>query len=279
MRFCKMQGAGNDFIVLNNLELKIPGDKLNALSAHVCRRRMSLGANALMTVEPAQHGGDFRMRYFNSDGSEGEMCGNGARCIARFAYDAGIAKSSMVIETLAGDVPAWRIDKRRYKLLLNEATVIETGGSMEVAGSTYACDYIELGSPGIPHAVVRCNNLETLTDEELTELGRAFRYHQRFPKGANINFYKVLGPGSVLLKTYERGVEELTLACGTGSGSTVVALAQKGEVGGGSIAVFVPGGTLEIELETDSNGKIRPTLTGDTNRVAEGIITDEDLKN
>ena len=277
MRFHKMQGAGNDFIIINNMQLGLPVEKLPALAARVCTRRLSLGGDALMAVDNPTGGGDFKMRFYNADGSEGEMCGNGARCIARYAYEEKLAGEEMVIETLAGDVQAWRLEKRLYKIRLNDPTTVDTGGSVEADGQSYGCDYVELGDPGIPHAVVLLENLDTTPDDDLRRLGREIRYHGRFAKGANVNFCKVLNSDTVLLKTYERGVEDLTLACGTGSGSTVTALKKRGLITAEQVRLMVPGGELFIETAEDESGHARLYLIGDTNRVAEGEITDEDL--
>ena len=113
--FTKMQGAGNDFIVINNMELGIDPARFPAIARRVCTPRLSLGGDALMVADRPETGGDLRMRFYNSDGTEGEMCGNGARCLARYAYEKGLSGDTMTIETVAGPVYGWRLSQREYK--------------------------------------------------------------------------------------------------------------------------------------------------------------------
>ncbi|WP_206460061.1 diaminopimelate epimerase [Anaerovorax sp. IOR16] len=277
MQFTKMQGAGNDFIVINNLELKIPLEELPQMASRLCKRGLSIGGNALMVVDEPTTGGDFKMRFYNADGSIAEMCGNGARCIARYAYEHKIAGESMTIETVAGDVLAWRQSKRLYKIKLNRPEEVRLDYPVEVDGKEYECSYIELGNPGIPHAVVRLNGFKELPEKELFDLGKKLRYHSAFPKGANVNFYEIVGKDLILEKTFERGVEDFTLACGTGSGSVVTALTLKGLVSGKNVKLTVPGGELFVDAIVEKGFIEDLYLIGDTNIVAVGEITDEDF--
>ncbi len=277
MRFTKMQGAGNDFIVLNNRQLKLPVSAFPALARRVCTRRVSLGGNALMVADFPTEGGDLRMRFYNADGSEGEMCGNGARCLARYAWENGMTSGETIrIETVAGMVLAWRVTQREYKIRLNDPGVLDLDRPVAVEGVTYPCAYVELGNPGIPHAVVPIPGLGQKTEDELRPLGAALRSHPDFPKGANVNFYDVEPGGIVRELTFERGVEDFTLACGTGSGSTAAVLTLKGLVSG-PVHLKVPGGDLRVELERQGDAIAGLYLIGDTNIVAEGELTDEDV--
>ena len=277
--FTKMQGAGNDFIVVNNMELKIPVEKFPAIARTVCAHRLSLGGDALMVADAPDHGGHVRMRFYNADGSEGEMCGNGARCLARYAYEAGLAGEEVHMETVAGDVFGWRLSKREYRIRLNKPEVMKQNYPVEVDGVAYDCSYVELGNPGLPHAVVHLPGLEEKTLEELRPLGAALRSHPAFPKGANVNFWELLSDGRVCLRTFERGVEDFTLACGTGSGSTAAALTLRGIVPAGErVRLIMPGGELSVDVECGQDGVTALYLMGDTNRVAEGVITDENLE-
>jgi len=276
MKFHKMQGAGNDFIVLNNLELKIPADRFSAMVLHLCRRRISLGADALMILDAPEGDGDFRMLFFNADGSEGEMCGNGARCLARYAYEQGVAGDQMKFETRAGLVEAWRISRRDYRVKLNSPEVVELSVPLEVEGRRLMVDYVELGRPGLPHVVVDWESLGAIPEDELRRLAQAIRFHPRFPKGANVNFCRVIGLDRVLAQTFERGVEDFTLACGTGSGSMALTLKMRGRVAGERVGLTVPGGELFIEIKDGADGRVELFLIGQTNLVAEGRITDED---
>ncbi len=277
MRFTKMNGAGNDFIILDNRTERIPRDRFPAIARTLCRRRLSIGADGLMVVEDACQGGDYRMLFYNADGSEGEMCGNGARCICRYGFEKGLAGETQRVETPSGLVSGARIDRRNYRVRLTDPSVIDLHRPVEALGKIWQCAYVELGTPGLPHAAVPCPGLAHGQREELRELGRALRFHPAFPKGANVNFYDVLGPQSIVELTYERGVEDFTYACGTGSGSTVLALALLGQVSGRDVAVSVPGGMLRVTIDREGESVRNIWLTGPTNTVCEGEVLDEEL--
>ena len=155
--------------------------------------------------------------------------------------------------------------------------MIDLHRPVEALGKIWQCAYVELGTPGLPHAAVPCPGLAHGQREELRELGRALRFHPAFPKGANVNFYDVLGPQSIVELTYERGVEDFTYACGTGSGSTVLALALLGQVSGRDVAVSVPGGMLRVTIDREGESVRNIWLTGPTNTVCEGEVLDEEL--
>ena len=254
MQFWKMNGAGNDFIILNNLQEGLSADCFPALARRLCERRLSIGADGLMVVERPQSGGDYRMLFYNSDGSAGEMCGNGARCICRYGYEIGLAGELQRVETtLRLDYP------------------------VEVDGKTYPCSYVELGYPGLPHAVVPIPGLRGRPEAELFALGRKLRAHPAFPKGANVNFFDVEGPGRIWERTFERGVEGFTYACGTGTGSVAAVLTLQGAVSGRAVAVQMTGGELVVDVERRGSTVEHLFLTGPTNMVAKGELTDEEL--
>lgn len=276
MKFWKMNGAGNDFIIINNREARLPRSRFPALAAKICERHLSLGADGLMVVEEPEAGGDLRMLFYNADGSVGEMCGNGARCLCRYAYENGLAGQTQRIETASGTITGRRLDARNYRIRLNPPTVVELDYPVEADGRIFECSYIELGTPGLPHAVVPMKGLAGIPDGELSALGRKLRYAPVFPKGANVNFYELRPDGSVLLRTYERGVEDLTYACGTGAGSTALALRKKGIVPEGDVKLQTRGGLLRVDVE-EHEGKTELWLTGPTSIVATGELTDESL--
>lgn len=172
MNFCKMNGCGNDFIIIDNRFAGKSEDELSETAKILCERRMSIGADGLIAVETAQQGGDFRMRFFNADGSVGEMCGNGARCICRYGFENGLAGEVQRVETNAGLIMGERISKLEYRVLMNEPSVIEFDAEAVVwdphAGCrrVYSCDYVELGNPGVPHAVLEFKGLSELVLEE-----------------------------------------------------------------------------------------------------------------
>ncbi len=255
MRFTKMQGAGNDFIVACDWDGQLSESTMKNLAADLCQRRLSVGADGMMFVRKPQAGGDFRMEFFNADGSRGEMCGNGARCIAKYGFEKGLAGESMVIETTAGPVEARRISADEYRIRLNDVTKLELSVRLEACGRTWDCAYVEMGSPGLPHLVVEYPGLMSADEEELRPLGAALRSAPSLPKGANVNFYEVTGPDSLWERTYERGVEDFTYACGTGTGSVAAVLTVKGLISGQRAAVSMTGGTLYVDV-TQSSGQI-----------------------
>ena len=277
MEFWKMNGAGNDFIILDNRREALPETAFPAIARTLCTPHLSLGADGLMVVDHPQGDGDFRMLFFNSDGSVGEMCGNGARCICRYGYETGLAGPTQRVETTAGLVIGERISQRAYRVRLNDPTTLSLHEELEAEGAVWPCAYVELGNPGLPHAVVPYPGLAGADPQALFRLGRALRNHPRFPKGANVNFYEVTGPDQVLEKTYERGVEDFTLACGTGTGSVVTVLTLLGQVSGQGVQVTMAGGVLTVDVERQGDQVTGLYLTGPTNLVAKGEIFDEEL--
>lgn len=262
MKFVKMHGVGNDFVIINMTEEKIDIESIPALARKLCDRRMGIGADGLMLVDTPECGGDFRLRFYNADGSMGEMCGNGARCIARYGYEHGLAGETQRIETTAGLVTGQRISETMYRVRLNDPSVTDRHRIAE----GYDCFYTELGDPGIPHAVVLLQDWDEMPENELRKLGRALRFSPAFPKGANVNFVKLTGENKVKAITYERGVEDFTLACGTGSGSIALALTLSGKASG-EVKIRMPGGELCVSLDPDGKNIF---LTGPTCVVYEG---------
>jgi diaminopimelate epimerase len=164
-----------------------------------------------------------------------------------------------------------------YEVRLNDPTVIKLDHPVRYGDKTFEASYIELGNPGLPHCVVRFDGWDQLGTDELRKIGKALRYDSAFPKGANVTFVKVVGPTELKAVTYERGVEDFTLACGTGCGSTVSALALLGVVTGDNVQIAMPGGNLYVTITAES-GTVRDIrLTGPTNVVCVGEVRDEDL--
>lgn len=280
MEFTKMQGAGNDFIIINNMELKLPVEKLPGIAKKLCQRKISIGADGFMVVDFPEEQADFKMRFYNSDGSIGEMCGNGARCISRYAYINNIAGKQMKIETGAGIVEAEVLQDRLVKVKLNKPEKVNLNNDLIIDDVKYECSYIELGNPGLPHAVVKYSGLKDIAESEIFELGRKIRFFEGYPKGANVNFFDVVNNNTAIVKTYERGVEDFTLACGTGSASAAVALILKGYLKEDKVKIIVPGGELFVEIKRNpqySNKVDELYLIGPTNIVAVGTVMDEDL--
>ncbi|MGM9521615.1 MAG: diaminopimelate epimerase [Oscillospiraceae bacterium] len=278
MRFTKMQGAGNDFIIIDNEEERLPAEKFSYIAKRLCARRVSIGADGIMFVERPQSGGDIRMIFFNSDGTPAELCGNGARCLSRYGFEHGYASGGEIkIETSSGIVIGTKIDKRTYKIRLNDPTLVELYKTVNVSGRDYDCSYVELGVPGHPHAIVLLPGFGDIDESELHSIGSAIRWCSDFSKGANVTFCEIVGEDDVVARTFERGVEDFTLACGTGCGSTITALTLRGLVSGKNVKITVPGGVLSVTVTKTESGAKDLFLTGPTNLVAVGRVLDEEL--
>ena len=280
MEFTKVHGAGNDFIIINLIKEDIPAEKLSVIAKRLCTPKLSIGADGLMAVCKPDEGveADYKMLFYNADGGTGEMCGNGARCIARYGYENGLAGETQRIQTESGIVIGTRKSERLYKVRLNNPSRIELDYDVEHDGVRYKTSYVELGVPGLPHAIVQCEGLADADLNTLRETGCALRFHKAFPKGANVNFYELLSKDSVLIRTFERGVEDFTLACGTGSGAVGIALLLKELMDGDELRVINPGGDLFISINRDGHDIKDVFLTGPTNIVATGIVMDEDME-
>ena len=166
---------------------------------------------------------------------------------------------------------------REHEIPLKFWNPLQKGNVIEADGVTYVCSYVELGNPGIPHAVVPYAGLRQADENELRELGRAIRWNKVFPKGANVNFYEITGEDLIFERTFERGVEDFTYACGTGTGSVVTVLTLHGKVSGHGVQVDMTGGRLVIDAERVHSHIASLYLTGPTNVVCRGEVTDEDL--
>ena len=246
MRVYYMNGAGNDFMVMDargmeNLDFE-------KMAVELCKLEKADGFMAVDSSDKA----DFKLHFYNSDGTRGEMCGNGARCICRFAYDMGIAGEEMVVETDAGLVPGWRLDENQYKVKLNNPGVLDLNRKDGIA-------YVELGNPGVPHAVAEYDGDLWADADGLREHMRQLRFDPAFPKGANVNFYQWVGEAEVKVLTFERGVEDFTLACGTGTGSVASTLWKKGQLPGKFLTAHNRGGTLRVTIGGE-NGQISSIL-------------------
>lgn len=249
MKVYYMNGAGNDFMVIDGRGLS---PDYAQLAKKLCALR---GADGFMAVDDSDTA-DFRLHFYNSDGSRGEMCGNGARCICRFAHDLGIAGNEMTVQTDAGIVPGWYVDKNTYRVRLNSPSVLDLHRKENIA-------YVELGCPGVPHAVLEYSGDPWADADALREKMRALRFDKAFPKGANVNLYAWMGDGEVKVLTFERGVEDFTLACGTGCGSTAAVLYREGKLPGGVLTARNRGGTLKVTVSETPEG-LRLLLEGPT---------------
>ena len=255
MKAWYMSGAGNDFMVIDARGLSLD---FSALALELCKKADCDGFMAVDHSDKAH----FKLHFYNADGSRGEMCGNGSRCVAKFAYDHGIAPENMTIETDAGLLTADRISENQYRVRLNNPGIVDLHRCGDMA-------YVELGDPGVPHGVFCYAGLSWDLRDQLRERMRAERYADYFPKGANVNYYDFLSDDRVRILTFERGVEDFTLACGTGSGSVAAVLWLTGKLPGGRLAVENPGGTLLFELEGTETEVTSILMTGPAERLGE----------
>ena len=266
LHFYKMNGAGNDFVVVDNRDLSLSLSREDI--AALCDRHRGIGADGLLAVEPAEHGADFRFRYYNADGGEAEMCGNGARCFGRFTAHLGDEPAGRVtFETIAGTLAADMVgDQVRIAMSTPRDTRPDTG--VRIAGLDAEIHFL---NTGVPHAVAFTDDLEAV---DVRRCGAEIRHHAAFaPAGTNANFATVIEPGHIAIRTYERGVEDETLACGTGMVACALMhhLLHGGEP---PVRVDVRGGdTLEIGFTRTADGGFSDvTLSGPADFVFEGDI-------
>ena len=224
--FYKMNGSGNDFILIDNRTAIIDPEAAPELARSLCRRKVSVGADGLILIENDAEV-DFSWRFFNADGSSAEMCGNGGRCVARLANMLGICGSRLSFRTLAGIVRA-EVMGSRVKLQMTSPSDLRLDEMLELSDGSVVAQHI---NTGVPHTVFILDTAEDLEKQDIVSRGREVRYHSHYaPAGTNVNFITVLGQRSLEIRTYERGVEDETLACGTGATAVALVAAAKGLV-------------------------------------------------
>ncbi len=214
--FAKMVGAGNDFVVIDNRNASLPeGEPRARFVRDICRRRLAVGADGVLLLENTENA-HFRMRYYNADGGEAEMCGNGGRCIARFAYLHGIAPARMRFVSAAGTHEA-EIRGANVKLQMTPPHSLSLNNRVGLSGGTRTLHTL---NTGVPHAVEVVADVDAV---DVVGIGREIRYHELFrPAGTNANFITPLDRHAFRIRTYERGVEDETLACGTGTTAAAI---------------------------------------------------------
>lgn len=265
-----MTGAGNDFIMVDNRDLSLSPLLDRETIEALCDRRFGIGADGLIAVEPSRgHGGTVRMRYYNSDGGEAEMCGNGARCFGNFT--AALLRHDrtrpLPFETMAGIVTATFEEDGHVTVNLTDPHSLQL--FVLNKDSTVGAD-VHFLNTGVPHAVAFLENLEHI---DVKKLGAYLRHHEAFaPKGTNANFAAVLAPDHIAIRTYERGVEDETLACGTGMTASALLHALLTDAPS-PIRVDVAGGdTLKVGFARTGDRFTDVTLTGPADLVFEGDI-------
>jgi len=266
--FMKMSGSGNDFILIDHRKPLLKEERVKEFVRKVCRRRVSVGADGLILIEGSKKA-DFRWRFYNADGSEAEMCGNGGRCAARFAHLKGIAGPSLKFETLAGILSA-RVNGKKVKLEMTKPFGLELDQTISVDGVEQTLSSI---NTGVPHAIIFVEDLEGV---DIVRVGRAIRYHSFFvPGGTNADFVRVAKGSQLSIRTYERGVEDETLACGTGAVASALIAAFKGLVKS-PVTIETRGGeVLTVSFEIEGKEVKKVFFEGDVHIVYEAEMWEE----
>jgi diaminopimelate epimerase len=276
MKFWKMHGLGNDYVVIDNRDGKISDADAAELALKLCKRRFSVGADGVLFVSNSDSA-DVKMRIFNADGSEAEMCGNGIRCFAKYCYENHIArKSELIVETLAGHKRTWLtvenglvqsvmvdmgvpvMEKSKIPMVGQGTCVNE---DLQVNGETYKATCLSVGNP---HCVIF---VDAIDDFPVQRVGSKIETHSLFPKRTNVEFAQVLSENEVKVRVWERGCGE-TLACGTGACATVVAGNLLKNLGS-KVRVHLLGGDLDVEYAE------RLFLNGAAEKVFEGTLFKE----
>jgi diaminopimelate epimerase len=275
LRFTKMNGAGNDFILIDNRAGDIHLDRSQI--AQLCDRHRGIGADGILLLELPANRADFRMRYFNADGGEAEMCGNGARCFARFANRVAGTEKRISFETPAGVISA-QLAGNLVTLRMTEPTDLRLNVKVPVEAAprrfsqgqsaTGASRLLHFINSGVPHVVIPVPKID---DVDVRREGAALRHHKMFlPNGANVNFIEKRESNKIAIRTYERGVEDETLACGTGIVASALIFAAT-ENTSSPIHVIARGGDeLQVGFDTIDGGFRNVTLTGPAEFVFEG---------
>lgn len=269
-----MSGTGNDFIIIDNRGKNIADDEMVNLAVQACRRGQSVGADGLLLIENDEEF-DFAWRFFNSDGSEAEMCGNAARCVARLANLDGIAGTEPVFRTIAGPIRAI-VDGTSVRVRLTRPQGLQPEFSLTLEdGRVLSAGFIDTG---VPHTVLvlEDNMLESM---DIHNLGREIRYHEKFaPAGTNVNFVEIGKSGNLSIRTYERGVEAETLACGTGVVASAIITNARGLTSSHVQAKTRGGDILSVYLDVEETGGMEVNLEGATSLVYRAQLTEETIR-
>jgi diaminopimelate epimerase len=259
-----MHGAGNDFVLVDDRALTFPAAD-TAWLARIGARRTGVGCEGIILIQPsATH--HFRMRFFNPDGSEVDMCGNGARCVARLAHDIGVAPARMAFETGAGVVAAEMVEGR-VRLGMTAPKDWRLDRQLELPGGRRDYGFV---NSGVPHVVLPSGDLDA---EDVAKVGAAVRYHPDFaPKGTNANFITVTGPSALRIRTYERGVEAETLACGTGMVAAGLVAGRMGWVKPPVQVTCASGDVIVVDYVLAGDGATAVTMLGPAEYVFTGAL-------
>jgi len=272
LEFQKFCGTGNDFIIIDNRNFKNLIKNRADFAIKYCRRGLSIGADGVLFLENSSIA-DFKMTLFQPDGSQAEMCGNGARCIAKYAYINGMANKEMKFETLAGIVEA-RVNGNMVSVKLTEPRDLLLDKIVKISNPDMEFQYSFINT-GVPHMVILTDTLESI---DIKTIGNKIRFHSDFkPAGTNVNFIKKTGDSSIAVRTYERGVEDETLACGTGSTASALIASIKFNISTPVTVQTKSGDNLiihfdETALKNRKFSDIKLFLEGPVEKIFDGII-------
>ena len=265
--FCKMSGTGNDFIIIDNRQGLVPHPEQSSLTKKLCKRTFSLGADGVIFLEPSSVA-DIKWVFYNSDGSRAGQCGNGARCATRYAHLHGMGSARITLETEAGIVNASVVNEKHVVVSFPPPVSLQLNYPLEVDGKSYTINSI---NTGVPHVVLEDAQIGSGNRKKL---GSAIRNHAQFPQGTNVNFMTIVDRKNIRVQSYERGVEDFTLACGTGAmSSAIVAHALK--LSEPPIRIHVPGGVLTVDFKFSNQKYLDVSLAGDARIICEGEINRE----
>ncbi|MDR1696277.1 MAG: diaminopimelate epimerase [Endomicrobium sp.] len=267
VNFSKLTAAGNDFVLIDNRDNIIDKKDYQSLAVKLCDRKYSVGADGIIFLEKSAEK-DFKMKYLNSDGSHASMCGNGGRSIAMFAYEIGAAKEKMIFETDAGIINAEIMPGSRVKLDLYDPKDLKRDIKLEAESQKFDADFI---NTGVPHIVIFVDDIEKT---DVFKYGRAIRNHKEFsPSGTNVNFVQAVKDNTLLVRTYERGVENETLACGTGITASAIIAGLKGLAKSPVNAVARGGDKLSVSFKADGEKITDVILEGPAVIAFKGTVT------
>ncbi len=272
LSFTKMHGSGNDFVLIDNRQLALPVSEMSSWAEHICKRAFGISADGLIFLQnaPANSGCDYMWHFYNADGSRAEMCGNGSRCAARHALALGLAGPTQVFLTDAGPIHANVLpNSTAVKVQLTPPTGLTLNISLSIEGKPYNVHFV---NTGVPHAVIFVEDVSTI---DMQSLGRALRYHEHFaPAGTNANFVQKISDEKLLVRTYERGVEGETFACGTGASASAL-IAHKLGLTKSAVSLTTSGGEqLKVFIEDETlflQGPAVKTFSGEMDLGAVGL--------
>lgn len=249
IEFVKMQGTGNDFIMLDNRKQIFPSQNVELIKG-LCNRRLGIGADGIILIENSKKN-DFKMRILNADGSEAEMCGNGARCAVKYASMLKIINNSCSVETVARELKA-TLNLNSVKINMGSPMDLKSPINLNYENQEFEVYFI---NTGVPHAVMFVEDINTT---DVFNIGKFLRYHEAFkPKGTNCNFVQITGQSSIKVRTYERGVEDETYSCGTGTCASAIISVLYKELKWPIISTTIKNDSLIVDSTISKNNEIQ----------------------